>query len=299
MRKLATLTVLLLAPFFVGCVPETYKFSREFCKPGNGRGEIMSCTDLAMGDKGEIVIGDAGNYRFQMIDPKDGKPQLVAGSYGTDQFSFKSMAGIGVNALTGEVLVCDFRGDKVVLFDKGGTPKLRIYKDVKGPTDAAFDRNGFIYVVMRNGGPIYKYDILGKLVEKIGGTGKSALVAPSSIFVWKDFFFITDTGSRRLVKMDMKGNTILEITQKGEYEIMRGPSSVFVDKEGFIYLTDLGEVPVVKFGPDGQFISKLGDLGEGEGKFIYPRSLAVNDKGDVIVLDNSRNCLIVFQAKPQ
>lgn len=294
MLVVSVLSVLLVA----GCVPETYKFTREMCKAGRGRGEIMGGTDITAGKSGELVIADAGNYRFQVLDAKDGRVKRVAGEYGTEQFQLKSMAGIGFNALTGEVAVCDFRADKVILFEADGNPKLRIQKEVRGPTDVTFDRSGHLFVVMRNGGPVFKYNYLGNLVDRIGGTGKSALVSPSSIHFNKDHLFITDTGSRRVLKMDMKGNVVLEITQKGEYEQLRGPSSVYIDNnDGSIFVTDLGDVPVVKFTAEGQFVSKIGSLGEGEGRFVYPRSCMVTDVGELIVLDNSRNTLLFFQSK--
>jgi len=88
---------------------------------------------------------------------------------------------------------------------------------------------------------------------------------------------------------------VQEYSQKGEYEPLKGPSGVCVDSNGNLYLLDLGEVPVVTLDAQGGLISKIGNFGKEPGQFLYPRGIVVTESGDVLVMDNSRNVLLVFK----
>lgn len=293
---LCLLVVLLMT---TGCVPETFKFQNEIGKGGGGRGQFQGVTDIALTPDGNIVVADAGNNRFQVISPKDGSVKLMGGEYGTTGLKLQSLSGCGVNPTTGDILICDYRGGKVVKFDKGGNPILRIVEKVRYPMDVACDTSGNTYVIMSKQPAIHKYDLLGNFVEVLGGKGKSALVHATSIFVVDQSMYVADYGSRRVLKMNLKGEVQQEFAQKGEYEPLKGPSGVFVDLTGNLFLLDLGEVPVVMLDPQGNLISRIGAYGREPGQFVYPRGIVCGEGSDVYVMDNSRNVLLFFKKTAQ
>ena len=283
--------------FSTGCVPETYQYSSEFGKAGSAKGEFLGPTDMLTTKSGDLLIADSGNNRIQIVGI-DGTPKLAIGEYGTTWFKFQGISGLGQNRLSGEIAVCDLRGSKIVKFDANGTPLLRFTERVKCPIDVDFDKIGNMYVIMAKQPYIFMYDVVGRFQKTIGGKGKAAFIFPSSILINDETIYVADFGSKRIVKMNMNGDVQAEITQKGEFEPLKGPSGMFFDPSQNSFLLDLGEVPVVMLAPDGALISKIGSFGKEPGQFLYPKGIAAKDTGEVFVLDNSRNVVIVFKKAP-
>lgn len=298
-RKQAwTAIALMLLIFLVGCVPNNFNFTKEVGKSGSGPTEFLSPTDMDIDGKGNLVIADAGNTRFQTISP-DGQLIATGGEFGVDRMKLQSIAGIGVDKSTNFVWVCDQKGNKLVKFESDGRALLKVTKGMKNPMDVAVDKDGDIYVVMARNPEIYKYAENGKALGKIGGSGKSALIFPTSIMIHHDTIYVTDFGGKRIVKLDLEGNFKEELKNKGEYEEMKGPSGLHIDEEGNLYVLDLGEVPVVILSPDGKLISQIGSFGNKEGGFLYPTGVIAKTSKDVYVLDNSRNTVLNFRKKTE
>ncbi len=282
----------------VGCVPNKFQFEKDFGKSGSAPGQFLSPTDLDINSKGNLVIADSGNTRVQVVTT-DGAFVMAVGESGHDGYKLQSIVGIGVNPLTDDILVCDQRGSKIVRFNSSGRPDLRIMSKVKHPMDVAVDKQGNIYVVMTKKAEIYKYDDRGTFTAMVGGSGKSALVFPTSIVISNEHIYVTDYGAKRIVKLSMSGQFISEFKAKGEYEEIKGPSRIHLDNKGNMYLLDLGEVPVVILSPEGNLVSKLGDFGNQTGNFLYPTGVIAKSPEEIFVLDNSRNKVLNFKNKPE
>lgn len=299
MRHMYWKTILFISivslTFLTGCVPDKYQFSSEFGKPGSGRGEFLSPTDMDINSDGDLVISDSGNNRIQIVSSKNGSHKISFGEYGTTGFKLSGTAGCGVNPLTGEVWVCDLRGNKLVKFSKTGVPLLKVVDKMRSPTDITVDRQGNIYVLMSKQVDILKFDGFGRFIGNIGGTGKTALVFPTSITFRDDSLYISDYGGKRILKMSLKGEFIREFAKKGDYEELKGPSNLFVDSKGNILVLDLGEVPIAILSPEGLLLSKIGAFGNEQGQFLYPRGIVAKSTGEILVLDNSRNCVLTFK----
>jgi tripartite motif-containing protein 71 len=59
--------------------------------------------------------------------------------------------------------------------------------------------------------------------------------------------------------------------------------------DGLLYLTDSGNHRVQVFDKNGNFITKWGSKGNGEGQFMKPESIEVDPFGHVYVADTSNN----------
>jgi len=280
-----------------GCgVPETVKFDREFGKTGSEKGDFKGPVDIALTPDGDLVIADVGNDRIQIMSP-DGSVKYAAGEKGKDKLKFVGIAGVGVNPTTGDIWVCDYRGAKLVCFDKTGNPTRKITERVSYPQDVAVDKDGNLYVVMANQPAIFRYDCVGKPMDPIAGQGPTALTGPLAITIQADHIYVAENAGRRISKLTLKGALVAEFRAKGEYETMMGPTNLYVGPDERIYMVDLGEVPVVVLGPKGELISKIGSYGKEPGTFIYPRGIMATDK-DIWVLDSQRNALLRFKKPP-
>lgn len=290
---------LFLLSLTTGCVPNNFSFTKEFGKSGSGATEFLSPTDMDIDGKGNLIVADAGNTRFQVITPSTGAVVAMGGEFGMDRMKLQSIAGIGVDKNSGSIWVCDQKGNKIVKFDSDGKALTKVTKSMKFPMDVAVDNDGDIYVIMSRNSEIYKYTENGEFIEKVGGNGKSALIFPTSIQIYQNTIFVTDFGGKRIVKMKPDGTFIEEIKTKGEYEEMKGPSGLHIDEAGNMYVLDLGEVPVVILSADGKFISQIGSFGNQEGSFLYPTGVIAKSKDEVYVLDNSRNTILNFRKKSE
>jgi len=298
LKKIFVFAMIIFTGLSAGCVPDKFQFEKEFGKSGSNRTEFLSATDMDLTSKGDLVIADAGNTRIQVITPS-GDSVMAAGESGREGYKLQSITGIGVNPLTDDVLVCDQRGNKIVRFDPNGEPNLRIIEKMHYPMDVCIDRKGNSYVLMSKQSEIFKYNANGKFIATIGGSGKAAMLFPTSIILNNDHLFITDFGGKRIVKLTIDGVFVAEYKEKGEYEDIKGPSGIHIDKEGNLYILDLGEVPVVILSPDGKLISKVGNFGNQSGQFLYPTGVIAKNPEEIYVLDNSRNTVLNFVKKPE
>lgn len=307
-NKLFIFVFLASALALTGCVPETFQYDREIGSAGSGNGQFMGGTDMDITKDGYLVVADAGNSRFQIINPDNGSVVLTGGNdtASSARFKIKSMTGIGVDRIGGHIWVCDKQAGKLVRFNgQSGDADKAITKGLKRPMDVAVDKSGDLYVLMSKDSHIYKFDgTNGKLLEKFGGEGPASLVFGTSIAYSPDYkyFYITDYGGKRVIKVNASnGEFISDIKSKGEHEALVGPTCLYVDEDENIYLLDLGDIPVVLLNKKGNVISRIGTVGDGkiEGQMIYPSGIVSKNKNQIYVLDNSKNKIIAFKKKAQ
>jgi len=63
------------------------------------------------------------------------------------------------------------------------------------------------------------------------------------------------------------------------------PTDIALDSQGNIYILDSGNHRVQKFTPGGQYITTIGNKGQGPAEFVYPLSLDVDSKGYLHISD--------------
>ena len=63
---------------------------------------------------------------------------------------------------------------------------------------------------------------------------------------------------------------------------------------GNVYVVDVNNHRIQKFDSDGNFITKWGSEGTGDGKLYYPLGISVDSSGNVYVADTSNNSIQVF-----
>lgn len=89
----------------------------------------------------------------------------------------------------------------------------------------------------------------------------------------------------------------LEAARAGLAQSAPAPTSVAVDGQGNVYVTDYAFDRVLKYGPDGTLLGQWGGYGTGPGQFSRPFGIAVDDHNAVYVVDQLNNRVQKFGAE--
>jgi len=138
------------------------------------------------------------------------------------------------------------------------------------------------------------------------GTGNGQFNLPVTVIIDSDGnIIVNDRGNDRVQKFDPNGNFLLGFGSKGTSDGQFSEvEHMATDKFNNIYVNDPQEGPngsgnprVQKFDTNGNFITKWGSYGSGEGQFKDPEHLAVDSDGNVYVSDKANNNIQVFSPK--
>ena len=172
--------------------------------------------------------------------------------------TFKLIVGVAVDD-NDRVFVSDGGLNHIAVFDANHKFETNFGQgDFKRPGCMAIDKeNRFLYVVDTEGGQIVVYDV--DSLKKLRTIGHPPKVEGE----WDEGDFVY-------------------------------PNSVAVDKDGNVYVTDMGNNRVQIFDPDGGFIRMFGKEGDGPGTFMRPKGIAVDTDGHIWVVDAMQGRMQVF-----
>ena len=165
------------------------------------------------------------------------------------------------------------------------------------PTDVAVGIEGRVYVVDSGHHRVVYYSATGMPLGHFGAEGKAdgELQGPVGITTRSNGdVYVADRGNKRLQVFDAEGKfeNSLELLDEGEAVT---PIDVAVDAKGrTLFVTANNSHRVLSFDPKGKFRSGWGGEGKEPGQFKYPATLAMNNSGNVLVVDVLNHRVQVF-----
>jgi ribosomal protein L7/L12 len=218
-----------------------------------------------------------------------GKVTLEFGQEGTGPGYFTDARYVAVDN-NGHIFVGEFNGGRVQVFDENGNylTQWKATGEETGDiylTGMAADRKGVVYTVV--GSMLYVYDgltgtLLGRMDHPDGWGFDDVTAAPDGSIVasWyknrDDIIRFNPNGKNTL----LLENAISSITNDSEMEMRMA-----VDGTGNIYSLAYFNEGVFVFSDDGKYISRFGSMGDAEGQFTSPRSIAADNLGRIYVTD--------------
>jgi len=202
---------------------------RGFSGDGGSAAQAQLSTPHSIAIRGQsLYIADIGNHRIRRVDLANGRIETFGG--------------------TGEKLPTP---DGAPL---AGTP-------LNGPRAMAFDKNGDMWLALREGNAVYRVAMASRTLHHFAGTGgsgyqgdggpaKAALLAgPKGIAVGPDgAVYIADTESHTIRRIDTKSGIITTVAGSGSRHDgpdgdplkcgLARPHGVFVGTDGAIYIGD-------------------------------------------------------------
>lgn len=86
-----------------------------------------------------------------------------------------------------------------------------------------------------------------------------SLSFPEDMCIHGEYLYVADTGNSRILKLDLAGNVVQEITSAdGSSDLLKTPQGVFVTEEGHLYVADGGNSRIVEYDENGEFLRSIG-----------------------------------------
>ena len=238
--------------------------------------------DLRFDQAGVLYFNDMPAHQVRSLDLKSGKITVIAG---TGEPGFAGDGGPAAQAQLkqphsiafdskGRLLICDIGNHRIRMVEHGtistfaGTGEKNVPTDgaprvgtaLNGPRALDFDREGNVYLVLREGNCVLRLDATTDSYRRIAGTGEKGysgdggdarlakLSGPKAICCAPGGnVYIADTESHTIRRIDQKGiiSTIAGTGVRGDGPTgdprgcaLSRPHGVFVDGKGDVYIAD-------------------------------------------------------------
>ena len=199
-----------------------------------------------------LYVADTGNGRIVKVDLKTGQLTPLA--------TFRTPISLQFDA-RGELLVCDIGVHKIQKVDLATGIVTTVAGDgqrttLNGPRSLDCDRAGNLWVAMREGNQVLKFERGASTGQVIAGTGKGGLTGdggpakqatlsgPKGIAVSPDGqrVFLADTESHTIRVIDLKTGTIDRVWGTGKKgsgpDQLSRPHALFAEADGSLLVSD-------------------------------------------------------------
>lgn len=284
MRKIFGATILLTLFLLSGCASTPQKVKERYFWPP---------------PPGEPKIEWIGTYSGQKDLSDNGVNGVLSFLVGEDVFKqLENPATIAADG-NGRVFVSDLQNGVMVFdFNKndvhslGGNTSEFLFRQ---PSGIALDENGNIYVADLSEKKIYVFDKNERPLRSIDLSEKAKSVGYIAIDRERKRIVVPDVRGHKLLIVDYDGTTIKVIEAfKDNKDGFRFPSSAAIDPKGNILVADTMNARVVRFSPEGEFLSAFGQRGDNIGDFSMIKAVATDSEGHIYVTDAKSNKVQIY-----
>lgn len=299
-------------------IPETYSYERVI--RGNYDGlEMSNPSDIFIQENTYIYVADTGNNRvlkfdmtgnyIRMFDNSGEKGLINPKSICTDDNGNLYIADSGNERIT----VLDAEGNFIKEYTKP-TSDLISPTLIFEPTKISLNDNGLLYVLVGK-----EFMIIDEENNFLGYLGSAEVP-----FSFKNLFirlFASETQKKSITKQQPDqynnftvasgmvyavsyglkdqikkitsvGDNIYPTGDYGEYTYNQNNAivrpnftDVAVSEDGIIYVTELNSGRIYQYDQNGKLLSVFGGEGNGQGKFLSPVAIEIDQNGCIYVLD--------------
>ena len=203
----------------------------------------------------------------------------------------------GVAMYDGKIYVCDTNTTVIVL-----DLKKKLFSSMTGavgagrlsqPVNITIEADGTKYVADPVRGQVVVFDRNDAYLRAIGepGSWKPVDAAP-----FGDRLYVADNANGLVKVFDkLSGELLKTIGDQGDpAERLDRPTNLAFDRDGHLYVTDIGRFQVVVFDRDGHFQRTVGKIGDNPGHFARPKGTAIDRDGLLYAVDAAFNNVQIF-----
>lgn len=282
----------------------------DFVKLWGGFGKIPGKFNIpnriAVDKENNYYVVDEFNRRIQKFD-EDGNVILIFGrGYGKEKEMLSLPQGISYDESSDTIWLSDTYANKIKMFTTNGRFVKEFGKsgselgELNLPRGIYVDGE-YIYVADSYNHRIQKFDKNGNFLHAFGGFPK--LAYPVAVIKQNNLIYVSEAGNSRISIFEESGSSIslksyigLPRNKDGQFSM---PSSVAVDSEENVYVSDSMNHRIQKFNRKLEFVCKWGKnngyggwdgFGKSKGEFFVPMQLCCFK--DLIYVSDSMNCRI-------
>lgn len=165
------------------------------------------------------------------------------------------------------------------------------------PLHVASDKYGNIYVTSKEATvSIFSPD--GKSLQKIQAKdpdGDPALKKPTGIAVHDDRIYVCDKSRDKVVVLSREGKYLWSFGEGGSgSKQFSNPEGIFI-YQGVVYIADYGNDRIQVFSDTGVYLQTIGRSDDGERTLKSPTDVAVDNRGNVYVIDADSRQIKIFR----
>ena len=186
------------------------------------------------------------------------------------------------------------------------TPRFVLFHEISGVSDnySIFKRPSSIFPVTDGGfyltsfatNEIQKFSANGVVKMTIRG-GLNGINHPFDIIENKDFLFISEYSSDRIIRTSKEGTGIFRFGQSGSGDgELLGPQFLTADENKHLYVTESGNRRISKYSFDGEFLFSFGQKNDYFEGFLQPTGIAYFEN-QILVADGRRKELFLFDTQ--
>ena len=262
-------------------------------------GKFNLAQQIAVDDERNIYVADTGNSRIQKFT-NSGEFLSSFEINGVKDGELQSPVGIAI--YENNVYVVDDKQHNVQKFDGDGNFILKWGGfgindgEFNQPKGITIDSDGIVYVTDSKNHRIQKFTSDGEFLLAFGvyGSNDGKLKTPVDVIVYGDFIYVADPGNYKIEKYSLNGTFLKSFDYNFGGSAVR-PNGLTSDPDGNIYFVDSSKYRVVKMNSDGMTLSTFGKVGMGNGKFIQPADIVLDNRGYLYVLDSSLGIIQKFE----
>lgn len=247
-----------------------------------------------------------GAYQSRSDLVKSGLFEAIVGE--TNEIGLQKPTSITADG-QGKVYVTDFRSQALFIFDMaaktvrvlGGEKAFGLFEQIAG---VALDAQGNIYVGDSKKRKIFVFDKQEQAGTAIDLSNDVASIANIAIDKARHRLVIPDVKSNKVVVYDLSAKSILftlgdrsKATPEGEDLGFNFPTAAAIDTQGNILICDSMNARIMRFSPEGNFLSKFGQRGDGIGDFSIIKAAAVDSEGHIYVTDGKASRISIYNEK--
>lgn len=166
----------------------------------------------------------------------------------------------------------------------------------------AVNSRGNLVVFSRGSTPFLEFDTEGRFVRAFGAEGLVRRAHGLQILP-DDSMWVTDVADHLVMKLDRDGNVLMTLGTRGQnglwdeaagQRLFDQPNDVALDSAGNVYVAQghgPGEPRILKFSPDGRFVSQWGSRGYDPGQYVAAHAIEI-DADDIIYVADRENMRI-------
>jgi len=200
----------------------------------------------------------------------------------------------------GRILVSDVGWGAVFVFDEP-EGKLYIWEQAspfvqfQSPVGIAIGPGGVVFVADAELGEVVRLSADG---EPLGSFGKTVLERPTGL-AWnpdQELLYVADTHAHDIKAFDSHGSLIEIIGARGEKPGEFNFPTHLAYANGMLYVTDTMNARVQMIDTSGTTVRVFGERGVQVGSLARPKGIAVDDEGDIYVIESYFDHLLVFNS---